>query len=70
MIIVEIAHNIIVVHIKEIPKDGMAWAISKIYPRKEPLTYAELERLREEWKCVLSEEDGLNVIEVYKRKED
>ncbi len=66
----EIAHNIIVVRIREIPKDGVDWEIFKIYPRKERLSYKELERLRDEWKCVLSEEDSLNTIEVYKRPEN
>jgi len=65
----EIGHNVIVVHIREIPKDGVGWAIAKLYPRKEPLTYEEFERLRDEWECVLSEEDGLSIIEVYKRRE-
>jgi len=64
----ELFHNIIVIRIKEIPKDGVGWEIYKIYPRKEVLTEEELEKLREEWDCILSEEDGFNVIEVYRRE--
>jgi len=64
----ELFHNIIVIRIKEIPKDGVGWEIHKIYPREEELTEEELEELREEWDCILSEEDGFNVIEVYRRK--
>lgn len=66
----DLNRNVVVIRIREVPKDGLDLEIAMLYPREEALTDGELEELRQskEWKCVLSEEDGLDVIEVYRRK--
>ena len=70
---IDTLYNVIVVHIREIPyPDGLGLKIKILFPEEleEQIEDVDkfMEQLREEWKCILSEQAlSFDYIEVYKR---